>query len=158
MASMAEEGNIDIAIRNTMSFVRRSNAQIKNNALTDSSGALHILLVLFGRKHLFWDLEEYERYLRDWSKIEDVGKALSTYPTDFTRNVSPIPCHSHNDYWRKRPLFDAVQWGCTSVEVDVWHFDREDELFVGHNTASLTRTRTFKNLYVDPLVDILDSM
>jgi hypothetical protein len=79
---------------------------------------------------------------------------LAWYPTDFTRDVIPIPCHSHNDYWRKVPLFSALRAGCTGVEADVWLFD--DELYVGHNTASLTRNRTFQSLYVNPLVKILE--
>ena len=29
---------------------------------------------------------------------------------------------------------------------------------MGHSTASLTRERTFKNLYVNPIVDLLDKM
>ncbi len=40
------------------------------------------------------------------------------------------------------------------MEADVWLFD--NELYVGHNTASLTRNRTFASLYVDPIVKILD--
>ncbi|KAK4546392.1 hypothetical protein LTR36_002069 [Oleoguttula mirabilis] len=67
-----------------------------------------------------------------------------------------VPCHSHNDYWRRVPLFDALHWGCIGVEADVWHFD--DELYVGHNLASLTANRTFGSLYIDPLVKLLDSM
>jgi hypothetical protein len=68
--------------------------------------------------------------------------------------VIPIPCHSHNDYWRKVPLFSALYAGCISVEADVWAFN--DELFVGHNTASLTANRTFQSLYINPLVEILE--
>lgn len=36
----------------------------------------------------------------------------------------------------------------------MWLFD--NELYVGHNTASLTRNRTFSSLYIDPLVKILN--
>jgi hypothetical protein len=36
----------------------------------------------------------------------------------------------------------------------VWLFD--NELYVGHNTASLTRNRTFQSLYIEPLVKILE--
>ena len=100
----------------------------------------------------------YEQYLPNWGNTGRVGQHLARYPTDATRDVLPIPGHSHNDYWRKVPLFDAIHCGCTSVEADVWYFDGEEELFVGHNTASLTRNRTFRSLYVDPLVDLLDSM
>ncbi len=66
----------------------------------------------------------------------------------------PIPCHSHNDYWRDVPLFSALYTGCISVEADVWHLG--DMLYVGHNRASLTANRTFQSLYVNPLVEILE--
>lgn len=78
---------------------------------------------------------------------------MAWYPTDFTRDIIPIPCHSHNDYWRRVPLFSALRAGCTGVEADVWLFD--NDLYVGHNTASLTRNRTFQSLYINPLVEIL---
>jgi hypothetical protein len=62
--------------------------------------------------------------------------------------------HSHNDYWRRIPLYEALHYGCTGVEADVWHIG--DNLFVGHNTASLTSNRTFTSLYADPLIELLD--
>jgi hypothetical protein len=40
------------------------------------------------------------------------------------------------------------------VEADVWLYD--DDLLVGHNTASLQRNRTFQSLYIKPLVHILE--
>ncbi|KXT07072.1 hypothetical protein AC578_2399 [Pseudocercospora eumusae] len=119
-------------------------------------GLLHILQVLIGRAQLFWDNDVYDNWMPDWGKPGQPGDGLSHYPTDATRDVIPIPCHSHNDYWRKRPLFDAIHWGCTGVEADVWLFD--EELYVGHNTASLTRNRTFRNLYINPIVHLLDQM
>lgn len=119
-------------------------------------GVLHITQVLIGRQHLFWDGGDYDEYLPDWGKPGQPGEGLSQYPTDATRDVIPIPCHSHNDYWRHVPLLDAIHWGCTGVEADVWLFD--EELYVGHNTAALTKNRTFRNLYVNPLVDLLDHM
>lgn len=76
--------------------------------------------------------------------------------TEPSQDVLPIPCHSHNDYWRPEPLFDALSWGCTGVEADVWLFD--EELYVGHTISSLKRGRTFTELYVDKLVELLDDM
>jgi hypothetical protein len=81
------------------------------------------------------------------------SKGLLHWPTDFSRDIQPVPCHSHNDYWRKAPLLSALQAGCIGVEADVWLV--EDDLYVGHSTSSLTSNRTFKNLYVNPLLDIL---
>jgi hypothetical protein len=84
----------------------------------------------------------------DWNKYD------KAHLLDITRDVTPVPCHSHNDYWRRIPLYDALHWGCTGVEADVWLFD--NELFVGHNTNALTQNNTFRSMYVDPLVAMLD--
>ena len=89
----------------------------------------------------------------NWGKPGTGTELLSWYPTDFLRDVIPIPCHSHNDYWRKVPLFSAIYAGCTGVEADVWL--RDGDLLVGHDTASLQPNRTFQSLYVNPLVEIL---
>jgi hypothetical protein len=78
---------------------------------------------------------------------------LLHWPTDFSQDIQPLACHSHNDYWRKVPLYSALQAGCIGVEADVWLV--EDDLYVGHSTSSLTSNRTFKNLYINPLLDIL---
>lgn len=85
-------------------------------------------------------------------------RALTTWPTAFSRDIKPIACHSHNDYWRKVPLYDALTAGCTGVEADVW-FDpsHPNDLFVGHTRKSLTSTRTLKSLYIDPLLTILNN-
>jgi hypothetical protein len=89
----------------------------------------------------------------NWGKPGSGTEQLSWYPTDFLRDVIPVPCHSHNDYWRNVPLFTALYAGCTGVEADVWL--RNGDLLVGHDTASLQPNRTFQSLYVNPLVDIL---
>ena len=78
---------------------------------------------------------------------------LGRWPTDFSADVQPVACHSHNDYWRKEPLFSALNAGCTGVEADVWLFD--GDLFVGHSTQSLSPARTLRSLYIDPLLKIL---
>ena len=52
------------------------------------------------------------------------------------------------------PLYSAIEAGCIGVEADVWLHN--EELYVGHDIASLTRNRTLKSLYIDPLVKILE--
>ncbi|KAL8819834.1 MAG: hypothetical protein Q9223_001809, partial [Gallowayella weberi] len=85
-------------------------------------------------------------------------KALTTWPTDFSRDIIPIPCHSHNDYWRRVPLYDALEAGCTSTEADVWlDTALKDDLYVGHTRKSLTPARTLKSLYIEPLLTILNN-
>lgn len=108
-----------------------------------------------GTSRTFWDADAVD-FLPAWGMPGRPGDGLVEYPTDATRNVAPIPCHSHNDYMRRVPLFDALHFGCTGVEADVWLF--EEELYVGHNKAALTKNRTLQNLYVNPLVQLLDHM
>ncbi|KAL2075073.1 hypothetical protein VTL71DRAFT_15 [Oculimacula yallundae] len=102
---------------------------------------------------LYWNTDPDDIF-KAWGGIGSGTEGLNWWPSDFTRDIQPIACHSHNDYWRQVPLFSALRHGCISVEADVWLFD--DVLFVGHNSVSLTRSRTFTSLYIDPLVRILE--
>lgn len=78
----------------------------------------------------------------------------SNYPADYLRSILPIPCHSHNDYWRRRPLWSALCTGCISIEADVWLLD--DELYIGHSSSELEENRTLSQMYIDPLVNLLE--
>lgn len=57
--------------------------------------------------------------------------------------------HSHNDYWRKRPLYDALECGFCSVEADI--FLVGGTLLVGHEPHELHPERTLERLYLEPL-------
>jgi hypothetical protein len=57
--------------------------------------------------------------------------------------------HSHNDYWRARPLLDALEHGFTSVEADIFLVD--GELLVGHDRDELQPDKTLEALYLEPL-------
>ena len=57
--------------------------------------------------------------------------------------------HSHNDYWRPHPLYDALQLGFKSVEADIFLIDTT--LQIGHERTTLRRTNTLQSLYLDPL-------
>ncbi|KAL9040261.1 MAG: hypothetical protein Q9180_002018 [Flavoplaca navasiana] len=96
---------------------------------------------------------DIQRLIMAWGKPGTPSDARSRYPTDFSRGIVPIPCHSHNDYERDVPLYDALQAGCISVEADVWL--REGDLLVGHTENSLTSARTLQSLYLEPLLSIL---
>ncbi|KAJ5162810.1 uncharacterized protein N7500_004640 [Penicillium coprophilum] len=76
------------------------------------------------------------------------------FSTWFTHGVDPIPCHSHNDYWRRVPLRSALRAGCTSVEVDVWPWG--NDILVGHSRVTVLRG-TLQSLYFDPLLEMLDA-
>ncbi|EDO17998.1 hypothetical protein Kpol_1054p45 [Vanderwaltozyma polyspora DSM 70294] len=83
-----------------------------------------------------------------------------------TRNVSPINIHSHNDYWRDLPLFEAIAHGATSVEADVWLVPNQNKLqsngfalAVGHDENYLGPVhRTLDKLYTDPLLYMLNEV
>ncbi|KAF4469911.1 altered inheritance of mitochondria 6 [Fusarium albosuccineum] len=67
----------------------------------------------------------------------------------------PIPCHSHNDYWRQTPLHSAILAGCVGVEADVWAV--QGELYVGHNLGSLSTDRSLSSMYIQPLIELLQT-
>jgi hypothetical protein len=122
----------------------------KKKRYTDfCSGVLRILNAFVGYVPTF--LDDHVAY---WDLPDKTGADFASHLLDITRHVTPIPCHSHNDYWRRVPLYDALHWGCTGVEADVWLFD--EELYVGHHTNALTQNDTFRTMYVDPLVKMLD--
>lgn len=98
-----------------------------------------------------------------------------------TRDVYVKPLHSHNDYWRHEPFFDAFGAGCQSIESDVWFFPeghklertvtkttlssnkesqetwyfKQDEVYVGHNQVFLKPINTLFNLYLNPMLQFL---
>jgi hypothetical protein len=57
--------------------------------------------------------------------------------------------HAHNDYYHKRPLFDALELGFTSIEADVFLVD--GKLLVGHFAHELRPERSLESLYLEPL-------
>jgi hypothetical protein len=64
--------------------------------------------------------------------------------------AAPLPnAHSHNDYWRPRPLEDALALGFCSIEADVFPVD--GDLLVGHSKSELRPERTLRKLYLEPL-------
>lgn len=60
--------------------------------------------------------------------------------------------HSHNDYYNERPFYDAYENFFGSIEVDVWAI--EGELFVAHDKDEITREKTLKSLYIDPILEV----
>ncbi len=69
-------------------------------------------------------------------------------------NVAALDrAHAHNDYEHRRPLFDALHHGFTSVEADIWLVD--GELCVAHDLVDTDPCRTLSELYLDPLRTIV---
>jgi len=61
--------------------------------------------------------------------------------------------HAHNDYEHTRPLKDALSFGFTSVEADIYLIN--GELYVSHNYPRDLKGITLKELYLDPLQQLL---
>ncbi|CAH0053468.1 unnamed protein product [Clonostachys solani] len=81
-------------------------------------------------------------------------ETLHNSPPSSPAAILPVSCHSHNDYWRERPLFSALEAGCVGVEADVWAY--KDELFVAHSLDTMVPNRTLKSMYLNPLIQQLE--
>ncbi|ESZ91220.1 hypothetical protein SBOR_8394 [Sclerotinia borealis F-4128] len=97
--------------------------------------------------------------IKQWRKPRDSVTLLSPWSSDFTKDITPISCHSHNDYRQLVPLFEALAAGCTGVEADIWIHDKagSKNLLVGHSSRSHNDDRTLQSLYIEPLVTILEN-
>lgn len=73
--------------------------------------------------------------------------------TTISNNTSnkPLPnAHAHNDYQHTQPLLDALSYGFTSIEADVYLIKRE--LYVSHLPPLFkNKNRTLTKLYLEPL-------
>ena len=92
-------------------------------------------------------------------------KSCITQSEVLTRDVSVLNyAHSHNDYWRTLPLYDALLHGINSVEADIWLIkdgkkSENNILAVGHNDLYLKpEQKNLKSLYINPLFDILEQI
>jgi uncharacterized protein involved in tolerance to divalent cations len=62
--------------------------------------------------------------------------------------------HAHNDYLHKHSLFDALDNGFTSIEVDVYL--HKGKLKVSHLPFLLHRKKTLEELYLQPLRSLIN--
>ena len=62
----------------------------------------------------------------------------------------PVILHSHNDYDRTVPFWEAYSQHCRSIEADV--FLQDGEILVAHNRKDLSTDRSLRALYVEPIV------
>ncbi|HLP49377.1 MAG TPA: phosphatidylinositol-specific phospholipase C/glycerophosphodiester phosphodiesterase family protein [Chitinophagales bacterium] len=65
-----------------------------------------------------------------------------------------LHAHAHNDYVHKRPLYEALENGFTSIEIDV--FLHNDELKVAHVPLGLGSKQTIEQLYLDPIKKVVE--
>jgi len=61
--------------------------------------------------------------------------------------------HAHNDYIHDRPLYEALENGFTSIEIDVHSY--RGKAVVCHDAEDLSSKPTIQALYLDPLSNII---
>lgn len=66
----------------------------------------------------------------------------------------PMLIHSHNDYCRRMPFYQAYAQGVYSIEADI--FLHKGQLLVGHDIEDLRDDLTFEEMYVRPLVMLFE--
>ncbi len=71
----------------------------------------------------------------------------------FAQSIPLANAFAHNDYWHKRPLFDALDNGFTHVEADIYL--RNGKLIVAHILPMLEKNRTLESLYLAPLMECI---
>jgi hypothetical protein len=72
---------------------------------------------------------------------------------DHAVKVGHTGLHSHNDYRQSRPLYDALEAGCGSIEVDLHGV--AGRVVVSHGGNRLRSKPTFESLYLKALRSLL---
>lgn len=116
---------------------------------------VYLVTVLVSRLRPIGPRNGLSEIIENWEGPQSVVGTLYSWPDNFSRDINPIPCHSHNDYWRRVPLFDALYAGCISVEADIWLDGTAEDILVGHTVVSLRSDWTLQTLYLHPLMIIL---
>src|SRR2546430_13205416 len=61
-----------------------------------------------------------------------------------------VKIHSHNDYAKPRPFYEALENKVFSMEADI--FPLNDQLFVAHNKTDITKERSLEAMYIQPIL------
>ena len=64
----------------------------------------------------------------------------------------PVILHSHNDYVRTVPFWEAYSQHCASIEADV--FLQDGEILVAHNREDLKADFSLRKVYIEPIVSL----
>lgn len=116
--------HLGLSGRGLLRFFKKNLLQIvANEGLSgrkghrDGGGDVHSSI------HISQYYDSFKRYLYDSNRAGSTNLECAPFNSivaKLTRDVTPLPIHSHNDYWRKLPLFEALAFGASSVEADVW--------------------------------------
>jgi len=67
-----------------------------------------------------------------------------------------VKIHSHNDYTRTTPFYQAYSQQVASIEADIYATDNEGELLVAHDLKDLPQAPTLDEAYILPLVNLFN--
>ncbi len=76
--------------------------------------------------------------------------AASLLMTQSAMAQYPVKIHSHNDYTRTMPFYEAYSQKVYSIEVDLFY--RSGKFYVSHEEKDIDPQKTFDALYLDPLL------
>lgn len=66
----------------------------------------------------------------------------------------PVKIHSHNDYTRTVPFYEAYAQKIYSIEVDMFY--RDGEFYVSHDEVDIQPLKTFEAMYLRPLLSLYE--
>ncbi|PQE20577.1 Altered inheritance of mitochondria 6 protein [Rutstroemia sp. NJR-2017a BBW] len=121
---------------------------------------LSLIVTVVNRLHIPLPNNGLQQILKRYTPPNETHAADPTWVDDFSSDVLPVSCHSHNDYLHRVPLYEGLAAGCISTEADIWPRNNslrngELDLLVSHTSKRLKETRTLRSLYLDPLMNIL---
>lgn len=64
----------------------------------------------------------------------------------------PVKIHSHNDYTRTMPFYEAYSQKVYSIEVDMFY--KNNNFYVCHDEEDIDHEYTFERMYLDPLLEL----
>lgn len=67
-------------------------------------------------------------------------------------SAQKVRMHSHNDYFRTAPFYEAYSQKAESIECDMYLVG--NTFLVGHDRDKLTPERTFEELYLEPIIRV----
>ncbi|MGZ8552884.1 MAG: phosphatidylinositol-specific phospholipase C/glycerophosphodiester phosphodiesterase family protein [Chitinophagaceae bacterium] len=94
------------------------------------------------------------RDLIKWTYLA-IGFFINSFGIAQTKTFTAANAHSHNDYLNAQPFSKAYKNDFGSIEVDI--FPVNGTLCVAHHKNEIQPQRTFKRLYLEPLLDELNS-
>ncbi|MGZ8522870.1 MAG: phosphatidylinositol-specific phospholipase C/glycerophosphodiester phosphodiesterase family protein [Chitinophagaceae bacterium] len=84
-----------------------------------------------------------------------IGFFINSFGIAQTKTFTAANAHSHNDYLNAQPFSKAYKNDFGSIEVDILPVN--GTLCVAHHKNEIQPQRTFKRLYLEPLLDELNS-